>query len=275
MFPYLAGSTTPLLLIILIVIWALTLFGGFLYGLRRSAAHTTTTRIPRELRLTSSLCLTILAWVWLQNVRSFQSPELAEAFALWFALGASLNCLGDFIAILVRAAHAQMGSLFAFMTAHVAYISGMVGLVANSVHGVATQADYNPLPLFLMIAAVWLWIMVGMGTWYFWIYRRGDDEALQATPLTYAILVSVTAGMATALTLHGSNFILLAIGAALMWFSELIIAPQFLRQQQAEHTWPLLGDAIWLTYGPGQMLLVLGVAIAILFLPPPFVYGLT
>jgi hypothetical protein len=125
----------------------------------------------------------------------------------------------------------------------------------------------------MMIAAVWLWIIVEMVTWYFWIYRRGDDDSIRVTPLTYAILVSVTAGMATALTLDESNFILLAIGAALMWFSELIIAPQFLRAQQSDHTWPLLGDLVWLTYGPGQMLLVMGMAVVILFSPPPFVYG--
>jgi hypothetical protein len=122
-------NTTEIVLVGLILSWTILLFGGFAFGWsRRPQSLSAAPCIPRELRLGSSLCLAIAAWVWLHNVRGFQSPEPAEAFALWFALGASLSCLGDFISLLINAAHAQLASLLAFMTAHAAYISGMAGL---------------------------------------------------------------------------------------------------------------------------------------------------
>jgi hypothetical protein len=255
----------------LTLLWGLLLFGGFVYGLRRrDTAQSATPRIPRELRLGSSLCLAVAAWIWYDSLQFSDLSPLIIDFALWFALGASLSCLGDFIVILVQADHALTVGLLAFMTAHVAYINGMLGLMIESIRS-PVEADFPTLVI--MVAATWLWIMAGMVAWFFLVYRRGDDEASRATPLVYAIVLSVTAGMASTLTLLNQDFILLAFGAALLWLSELIIAPQFMRTQDEQPRWPLLGDLIWLTYGPGQMLLLVGMIVTMLHFLTPFSYG--
>ena len=53
-----------------------------------------------------------------------------------------------------------------------------------------------------------------------------------------------------------SGFIPLALGAALFLLSDLILAGEMF----SGLSFPLIGDAIWLTYGPAQMLIVYSVA---------------
>ena len=279
------SPATQQLLVGLLILWSSLLFGGFAYGkLRRSyLAHhipallpASPISIPREMRLGSSLCLTVAAWIWLESARltSF------ETFALWFALGASLSCLGDFIVILVRAEHGPFVGLLCFITAHVAYISGMISPITHTMR-MAPAASEQPMAFLIpYLAIVWIWILVGMAVWYLRVYRPGDQDAINATPLIYAVILSVTAGLATGLAVQSSNFWLIAAGTILLWFSELVIAPQLLHDEsladeQADRPrrLPSFGDLIWLTYGPGQMLVVFGLALAMMLYSHPFMYG--
>ena len=51
----------------------------------------------------------------------------------------------------------------------------------------------------------------------------------------------------------------MAVGAALFLLSDLILAARLFNG----HSFPLIEDAIWLTYGPGQMLIVYSVGSAL------------
>ncbi|MGB0384348.1 MAG: lysoplasmalogenase family protein [Ardenticatenaceae bacterium] len=68
--------------------------------------------------------------------------------------------------------------------------------------------------------------------------------------------LATTTGLATALALQTSAFVWLAIGAALFLFSDLILAAQLFNGLHFR----LIGDLVWLTYGPGQMMIVYSLA---------------
>jgi hypothetical protein len=82
--------------------------------------------------------------------------------------------------------------------------------------------------------------------------RGHAPTLLHWAALPYALLLASTAGFATGLALQDSTFLLLALGAALFLLSDLILAAQLFNHLQ----FPLIGDVIWLTYGPAQMLIV-------------------
>ena len=50
----------------------------------------------------------------------------------------------------------------------------------------------------------------------------------------------------------------LAIGAGLFLFSDLVLAGELF----ADYKFKSVGDVVWLTYGPGQMLIVYSIGIA-------------
>ena len=70
--------------------------------------------------------------------------------------------------------------------------------------------------------------------------------------LPYALLLAGTAGVATGLALQDGRFVPLALGAALFLLSDLILAGEMFSGMRFR----LIGDIIWLTYGPAQMLIV-------------------
>ena len=65
---------------------------------------------------------------------------------------------------------------------------------------------------------------------------------------------------ATGLALQVSAFVPLAIGAALFLLSDLILAAELFNGR----SFPLIGDVIWLTYGPAQALIVYSVSAALI-----------
>jgi hypothetical protein len=77
--------------------------------------------------------------------------------------------------------------------------------------------------------------------------------------LPYALLLASTAGVATGLALQDTAFWPMAAGAALFLLSDLILAAQLFNGRRFR----LIDDVIWLTYGPGQMLIVYSVAAAL------------
>jgi uncharacterized membrane protein YhhN len=81
---------------------------------------------------------------------------------------------------------------------------------------------------------------------------------LRWAALPYALLLAGTADVATGRALQAPAFAPVALGAALFLASDLILAGQLF----AGLDFPLIGDAIWLTYGPAQALIVYGAALA-------------
>ncbi len=228
----------------LLVLWALLLFGGFALG-RLNADRTR--RMPTWTRIVSSLALVGAAWSWY----GFTLGSAVSALGLCLALGMTLGCLGDlFLAGMLPLPQPVLGGIAAFGLGHIAYIAGLL-LFGNQEHLDAPAARWG----------AWLaWLLVGFALWYLVVWRGGKPTLLHRAALPYALLLASTAGVATGLALQAPAFLPLAIGAALFLLSDLLLAAQLFNQR----FFPLIGDVIWLTYGPAQALIVYSLASALI-----------
>ncbi len=242
-------------LLALLFFWAILLFGSFLIGRPDpERVH----RIPRRARVLSSLILVIAGWSWYLVVLA-TLPDLAiSGFGLLIALGMTLGFIGDlFMAGLLPLIRPPvLGGIGAFGLGHGAYI------VALILYG--DRMGLNaPGPRWIG----WLiWLLIGGTAWFFvvWRGRNGSPSVLHRAALPYALLLSSTVGFAMGLALQSAAFGPLAIGAALFLASDLILAAQLFNNLH----FPLIGDVIWLTYGPGQMLIVYTAGRILLALAP-------
>ena len=221
-------------LLALLALWALLLFGGFIFG-QPDAAQSQ--RIPTWMRMASSAVLVVAAWSWW--LAGVQEPGVA----LLIAVGMSLGFLGDlFMAGLLPASPRVLWGMGAFGLGHVAYIAAflrlanVLGLTANGPRVIAWLA----------------WLLIGALGWYFVVFRGQQATALHWAALPYALLLASTAGFATGLALQARTFIPLALGGALFLTSDLILAAQLFNGL----SFALIGSVIWLTYGPAQALIV-------------------
>ncbi|MBL8154128.1 MAG: lysoplasmalogenase [Anaerolineae bacterium] len=229
--------------IVLLVIWAALLFGGLALGHLNAAR---THRMPTWMRMASSLVLVLMGWggVWMARGTPLQD------FALWMAVGMTLGCLGDFfMAGLIVRETAVLGGMASFGAGHIAYILGCLSL-SRVIGG-------DPIGTHLVFVVVWL--VIGFLGWFIVVFLRARRSVLHMAALPYSLLLSTTAGVATALAVSVSGLVPLAIGAALFLFSDLLLAAQLFRSLHFRQ----VGDVVWLVYGPGQMLIVLSVFIAL------------
>ena len=240
MFNYL-NATPRYWLIGLLVLWALLLFGGFLFGPTDPSQ-----RMPKWTRLTSSAVLVLAAWSWFLITRQ----NTVNGFILWLAIGMTFGFLGDlFMAGMMPGGRNVLGGMATFGLGHVAYIIGiwrfanLVGLTDGVVRWGSLAA----------------WWIIGAVAWYFVVYHGQQPTTLHRAALPYALLLASTAGVATGLAIQQGQFTWLAVGAALFLISDLIIATQLFNGT----SFPLIGDVIWLTYGPGQMMIVYSAATAV------------
>ncbi len=221
-------------LLALLALWALLLFGGFIFG-QPDAAQSQ--RIPTWMRIASSAVLVVAAWSWwLAGVQD-------KGVALLIAVGMSLGFLGDlFMAGLLPASPRVLWGIGAFGLGHVAYIAAFLRLA--NVLGLTANGPR---------LAAWLaWLLIGAVGWYFVVFRGQQATALHWAALPYALLLASTAGLATGLALQARTFIPLALGGALFLTSDLILAAQLFNGL----SFALIGSVIWLTYGPAQALIV-------------------
>jgi hypothetical protein len=236
MFPYLENLQSDWLTALL-VLWAIFLFGGFAFG-RESAER----RIPRWARMASSATLVLAGWSWYL----FASGE-AKSYALFIATGMTLGLAGDlFLAGYFPGGRNVLGGIAAFGLGHVFYIVGMLRF--------SNQAGLADLGQRWGALLVW-WVATAV-IWYFLIFRGQVATTLHWAALPYALLLASTTGLATGLALQNASFWGLAIGAALFLLSDFILAAELF----AGLKFKFIGDVIWLTYGPGQMLIVYSVA---------------
>jgi len=236
-------SWQTVILVGLFVLWALLLFGGFAFGPTTSDR---TRRMPTWTRMGSSLTLVGIAWLWYSFTR--QSP--IGTYALLIAVGMTCGCLGDlFLAGVIPLSEPVLGGMLAFGLGHVAYL--IVAIVLGNYFGLAA-----PLPRFGMLA---VWLLIGVAGWYVLIFRGHKPSTLHWAAQPYALLLASVAGLFCGLALQSVAFAPAAIGAALFLVSDLILANQLFNGR----TFPLAGDVIWLTYGPGQALIVASVASAL------------
>ena len=228
-------------LIALLILWAALLFGGFILGPADASQ-----RMPKWTRLTSSAVLVLAAWSWFLLTRQ----NAANGFVLWLAIGMTFGFMGDlFMAGMMPGGRNVLGGMATFGLGHVAYIIG-IWRFASQMGLTDGSARWGSLVV---------WWIIGAAAWYFVVYRGQQPTTLHYAALPYALLLASTAGMATGLALQQGQFTWLAVGAALFLISDLILAAQLFN----DLSFFLIGDVIWLTYGPGQMLIVYSAATAV------------
>ncbi|NWF70073.1 MAG: lysoplasmalogenase [Chloroflexi bacterium] len=219
-------------LTLLLIVWALLLFGGFAFGKLNAEK---TRRMPTWTRMASSVALVAAGWSWLAAAAPVGSA------ALLIAVGMTLGLVGD----LFMARKNVIGGIGAFGLGHIAYISAL--LLYTSAAGLNDSG--------LRLGAWVAWLVIGVVAWYITVYRGQEHRVLHWAALAYCLLLSSTAGAATGLALQQAAFIPLALGAALFLFSDLLITVQLFMQR----SFYLIDDVIWLTYGPAQALIVYSV----------------
>ena len=239
-------SPLSVVLIVLLVVWACLLFGGYFFGRADAKAGR---RMPTWTRIGSSLVLVLAAWLF---VLLAQGSSFAP-FTRLIALGMTLGFAGDlFMAGLAPVSQPVLFGMSAFGAGHVAYIAAQFRLAA-----------ILGLPFAGLILAAWLlWLLVAATAWYLVVFRGHRATPLHWAALPYSLLLASTAGIATGLALQDARLIPLALGAILFLFSDFLIAVKLF----AARTSKGIDDLIWLTYGPGQCLIVYTTA-SLLLLP--------
>jgi uncharacterized membrane protein YhhN len=224
----------PLPQLILLILWACLLYGGMLAPEQAGRNR----RMPRWMRLGSSVVLVAAAWIW-----AFTGGRDQSVYRLALAVGMSLGTVGDFfLADMFRVRQPLVGGLAAFGVGHLAYLAAFAGILPRAGSGPA-------LPL--AIATMVIGTSVG---WLMIVYPAPRSAPLRWGALGYALLLSSMAGLAIGLALSRATHsgLLLAVGATMFWLSDVILA---LRVFRGAH-FHLLDDWVWLTYGTGQMLIV-------------------
>lgn len=230
-------------LVVVWLAWALMLFGGWILGTPTAVAPQ---RMPVWTRMASSALLVVAAW----SLALFARGTTAWHYALLVAAGMSFGLLGDlFMARLIPVGDRVLGGIGAFGLGHLFYVGAFL-LLANRAGLDNARARWGALVA---------WWLVGLVGWYLAVYRGGQGGALQWPALVYALLLATTTGLATGLALQQHALVGLALGAALFLLSDLILAAQLFSGLDFRG----IGDLVWLTYGPGQMLIVYSVAVAL------------
>jgi YhhN family len=244
------------------MLWAVLLFGGTLLselgpgelgpdgaskGALNGASRDAITLVSH---LGSSVLLVAAGWVWFLG---FSRSAAAGTVAL-FAAGMTLGAIGDFfnagvLQDLIKLPDPVLGGMAAFALGHVAYIAGCVR--------VGRERGFGSRGRWLL--AIGFWQAVGIVAWFFVVYcgMNAGARLLVWPALPYSLLLAGTAGVASYLALEDRRFLPLATGAVLFLASDMILAFRMFRGD-----FPLAGHAVWLTYGPGQMLIVYSIGTA-------------
>lgn len=234
MFTALTQPTQRTWLIILLILWAIFLYGGFIIG-----SGDPNRRMPVWTRMASSATLVVAAFSWY----AFSRGTAASGYALLVAIGMTFGFIGDlWLAGLLPGGRNILGGIAAFGIGHIFYITAILRF-ANAT-GLTNPA--------LRWGALAAWLLIGAVGWYLVVFRGQPATTLTWAALLYALLLASTAGLAMGLALQDSRFILLAVGAGLFLLSDLILAGELF----SGLSFRLIGDVIWLTYGTGQMLIV-------------------
>jgi hypothetical protein len=227
--------------IALLALWAGLLFGGFIFGKLDAKRER---RMPAWTRMASSATLVVAAWNWWLVGRE----TMTATFTLLIAIGMTLGFLGDlFMAKLLPVGQHVLWGMGSFGLGHMAYIAG--GLIFGNMHGLTAAGP--------RLGGWAVWLLVGLGGWFLAVFRGVHKPGLlHWAALPYALLLASTAGVATGLALQEARLLPLAVGAALFLLSDLILAARLFNDAH----FYLINDVIWLTYGPGQMLIVYAIS---------------
>lgn len=247
MFSALSSSPQRYWLLGLLVVWAILLFGGFIFGASGEAMR----RMPTWTRMASSATLVAAAISWYL----FARDTAAAGYALLIAVGMAFGLLGDLLlAGVLPGGRNMILGIVSFGVGHIFYITALLRL--------ATAAGLTaPGPRWGALA---VGLLVGLVGWYVVVWRGAASAGIPMSTvhwlaLPYALLLATTAGLAAGLALQDGRFVPLAVGAGLFLLSDLILAGELF----GGLSFRFIGDVIWLTYGPGQMLIVYSIGAAL------------
>jgi uncharacterized membrane protein YhhN len=174
----------------------------------------------------------------------------AGRFICLIAVGMALGTLGDFFNAsllnkLVPLPDPVLGGMASFGLGHIAYIwacfeaARQAGLHNRRVRNLSLNA----------------WLLIATIGWYAIVYLGATEKTqpLVFPALPYSLLLASTAGFATGLAVQSRAFSLMAVGAALFFLSDMLLAIGLFRGSLPHST-----EWVWLTYSPGQMLIVFG-----------------
>jgi len=239
-------STQQLMILGFAISWACLLFGGFIFGKLNDEK---TRRMPTWTRMTSSLTLVVIAWLWWIFTRDSVYGPLAQLLAI----GMTFGFLGDiFMAQLIPIKNYVLGGIASFGVGHIAYIWGLI----------YASNQFDLTDTLIQAITLFTWLIFALILWHVIVYQGSQKSFLHKASLPYALLLASTAGLAMGLALQHPAFILITIGAGLFLLSDLILATELFNGAK----WAYIGDVVWLTYGPGQMLIILGVPIYLLII---------
>jgi len=226
-------------------VWATTLIGGTILSFREPD---TLPLPPRTVLLVShlgsSLFLVVAAWMWFLGF----SRSAAATTVVLFAGGMVLGAIGDFfnagaLQDLVPLRDPVLGGIAAFALGHICYIAGCLRL--------AGRLDFSSRLRFW--TPIIFWQLFALAGWFFVVYlaTKGAPTVLVWAALPYSLLLAGLTGVASSLALADRRFIALAAGGILFLSSDLLLAFEMFRG-----SFPNATHAVWLTYGPAQMLIV-------------------
>jgi YhhN family len=227
------------------VLWATTLIGGTLVTFRDPESLPWPPRtVLLVAHLGSSLFLVAVAWMWFLG---FSRSTAATTVAL-FAAGMALGAIGDFfnggvLQDLFPLPNRVLGGIAAFALGHVCYIAGCLR-VAQRVQFRSRGRFWGPVIFWQLFALVGWFVIVFLGA-------RNKPALLVWAALPYSLLLAGMTGLASSLALADRRFLALAAGGILFLASDLTLACEMFRGEFAYAT-----HAVWLTYGPAQMLIV-------------------
>ncbi len=227
----------------LLVVWAILLFGGL--SANRWLSDAIGPTLGAIGRLGSSITLVILAFaLW------SKSGPRTRGYGLLIALGMTFGTIGDFFMAgrlgFLGLPNQSLGGMAAFGIGHLMYMTGMLKLLKY----------LKPLNVSKMLSSVLVWQLIGLVGWVAIVYGATENIELKWPALGYTLFLAGTAGIALAVASHRSSMWPLALGAGLFLLSDLILGIEMFRGSIP------FRESVWLTYGPGQMLIVLSSWIA-------------
>jgi uncharacterized membrane protein YhhN len=211
---------------------------------------------PTAARMGSSLVLVVTAW-WACSL--WRTAPVGKV-ALAIAVGMTLGTIGDFfnadLLSFIPLRPPVLGGIAAFGLGHIAYIAGCLKLARQT--GLTNRTA--------MTIGIVGWQIIGLAGWYYVAYLGTENRELIWPALPYSLLLAGTAGITAGLALQEAKLFPLALGGALFLLSDLILAFGMFGGSISHST-----EAVWLTYGPGQMLIVFSIlsAAALLNRPQP------
>lgn len=240
------------------VLWAGLLFGGMVLN---GFEHIGSDGFLKATRLTSSIVLVLASVLWwLQGRGTAAAAPLAG-----IAVGMTFGFFGDVSnarVVLTDPQQSIIGGALLFAVGHIAYIWAALRIRRDL--GLRSPTSWAASLLF--------WEAFGLVGWYFVVYGVEPRLAIHWIALPYTLLLAGTAGVTMALALCDRRFVLLGLGGAVFLFSDLMIAVgqfrkvdvgQFLvdttgfRTPLGAHFCEQVGrNAVWILYGPAQMMIV-------------------